>query len=151
MKKTIFPVLSVICLCNTACKKEDNRQYSTWYVNEDTFTTNDVKTDIGKVVANIQTNNISNGFWLWFNTGSLRGGFPTSGSFKLDCSQQNPQWVCMGIFFKDTGFLSNENNLKYIAASQKNGKAQYILDTTWFYNSYRPNDSIKVHGIFNQP
>ena len=110
-----------------------------------------MKTDIGKAVAYLETISISNGFSIKFNTGSLKGGLPTSGSFKLDCSQQNPQWVCMAILYRDTGYLSKEIKFEYLIASQRNGKAQYTLDTTWFYNSYRANDSILVYGTFNQP
>lgn len=108
MKKSLLATVCALCLCNAACKKEDDRQYSSWYVNEEPFSTNDVKTDIGKAVAYLETTSISNGFSIKFNTGSLNGGLPTSGSFKLDCSQQNPQWVCMAIFYRDTGYLPKD-------------------------------------------
>jgi len=155
MKKSLLAIVCALCLCNNACKKEDNRQYSTWYVNEERFSTNDVKTDMGKAVALIFTNSkysggtAPNGFSITFNTGSLNGGFPTSGSFKLDCSQQNPQWACMSILFKDKGYFPKTN--EYLKATLENGKARYSLEPTWFYNELNYQDSILVKGTFNQP
>jgi len=152
----LFFVFTFIFLFES-CKKEDKRQYSKWYVNTDSFSTNDVKLDIGKVVSHIFTNSqysggtLPYGFSITFNTGSLNGGIPTSGSFKLDCSQQNPQWTCMSILYKDIGYLSNENELEYLIASQENGKAYYILEPTWFYNESNPKDSVLVKGTFNEP
>lgn len=157
MKKSLLAIVCALCLCNNACKKEDNRQYSTWYVNEERFSTNDVKTDMGKAVALIFTNSkysggtAPNGFSITFNTGSLNGGFPTSGNLKLDCSQQNPQWACMTILYNELGYVAKEIDSNRIYASSENNKASYILKPTWFYNASNAFDSILVKGTFNQP
>lgn len=157
MKNTLLAVAGILILCNAACKKEDNRQYSSWYVNEEPFSTNDVKTDIGKAVAYLNTNSkysggtAPNGFSIIFNTGSLGGGFPTSGQIKLDCSQQNPQWACMSILYNEVGYIPKEIDSNYINASSANSKARYTLKSTWFYNASNALDSVLVRGTFNQP
>ena len=130
-----------------SCKKGDNRQYSKWYVNNDSFYTNDIRVDKGKARHDITTNDLHNGFQIVFNLGT----FPATGSYKLDCSLQNPAWVCMGIIYRDTGYLARSEKNGTINATMKNGKASYSLAPTWFYNSYRNEDSIFVKGTFNEP
>ena len=138
----IFLLLFLSC-----CKKADNRQYSYWHVDNDSFETNDVRADIGKARCELTTNNYHEGFQFHFNLGN----FPQIGNYTLGCSIQNPMWVCFGILHKDTGYLSNEPVENSLIATQVNGKGCYALKPTWFYNSYRHSDSILVHGIFNEP
>lgn len=143
MKKTLF-VFAIIASC-LSCKKNDKKQYSYWYINTDSFSTNDVRVEAGNARHEMITNNLHNGFQITFNLGA----FPIAGSFKMDCSQMNPDWVCVNILYNDTGYLANPDS--FAKAFSPNGKGQYIVPNTWFYNSYNSSDSILVHGTFNEP
>lgn len=147
MKRNSFIALVFLLIFTASCKKSENLQYSNWSINNESFSTNDIKVDEGKVRHEIITNNYHIGFQIVFNLGY----FPTSGNFKLDCSLQDPNWVCFNILYRDTGYLPKPINNNYILASINNSKGSYVLQPTWFYNSYRSNDSIKVQGVFNVP
>ncbi len=99
MNKILLTAVCIACVYNAACIKEDVIQYSRWYVNTDSFTTYDAKTDMGKLTSRTYTNSLYIGgtltdcFLIVFITGSFDGRFPTSRNFKLDYSKKNPQWV----------------------------------------------------------
>lgn len=144
MKKSILALLLLTMLFS--CKKDGPKQYSTWYVNGQKSTTNDIRKDEGKAQHELTTNNISNGFSITFHTGS----YPTSGVFPLNYTTSDPSTAELAIFYRDTGYLAKPTS--YITASIRNGKASYNLIESWFYNSYRPDeDSILVKGVFNEP
>jgi hypothetical protein len=145
MNKQSFFIIIIFLF--SSCKKTLSPQYSNWTVNGASFSTNDIKVDEGKARHEIVTNNYHNGFQIIFNLGY----FPTNGNFKLDCSLQDPNWVCFNILFRDTGYLPKVNNSNLINATINNSKGSYVLQPTWFYNSYRTNDSISVQGVFNIP
>lgn len=44
MSRKLMWLCSIICLCFTACKKE--KRYSTWMVNGDSFSSNDIEVAI---------------------------------------------------------------------------------------------------------
>ena len=147
MKPSLVAILIAALLFLVCCKKKDERQFSYWYVNSDSFLTNDIRVDAGMSRKEMLTNNFREGFQIIFNGPD----FPVSGSYKLDCSTQNPLWTCFGILHNDTGYLANPLQNNHVTAYSNNGKAQYVLVPTWFYNSYRTSDSILVHGTFNEP
>lgn len=134
-----------------ACRKSTPAQYSTWVVNNDTFSTNEVSVDQGKATLHFFTSDIyahKPGFYFVFNLGS----FVVYDSLKLDCSLQDPSWVCLDIMYDDTGYIAHGTHPEYIQSTLVNGKARYTLQPTWFYNSYRPaEDKILVSGVFNEP
>ncbi|MBS1645458.1 MAG: hypothetical protein JST36_10505 [Bacteroidetes bacterium] len=148
-------LVGIFILFLTACKKEPSAQYSTWVVDGDTISTNNVSVDRGKATLYFFTkssvplsDNNRFGFEFIFNS----GGFVVGDSLKLDCSTQNPSWLCLNILYNDTGYSAHGTQPEYIQASIVNGKARYTLQPTWFYNSYRPADSrILVSGVFNEP
>ncbi|MBS1644688.1 MAG: hypothetical protein JST36_06575 [Bacteroidetes bacterium] len=148
-------LVGIFILFLTACKKSTPAQYSTWVVNNDTFSTNEVSVDQGKARLHFFSNSIRDfshkrmfGFDMTFNSGS----FVVYDSLKLDCSSQDPAWVCLGIMYDDTGYVAHGTHPEYIQSSIVNGKARYTLQPTWFYNTYRPaEDKILVSGVFNEP
>lgn len=143
MKKSILALLLISTLFS--CKKDEPKQFSTWYVNGQKFTTNDVRYDKGKARNEISSNNQTDRFDIYFNLGEL----PITGNFLINCSQQNPHWCCMAIIYQGKGYVEPKN--AFIYASFYNGKARYTLDETWFYNELDNNDSILVKGTFNEP
>lgn len=150
-KIMLFTVLSLLLL--SACKKSNNNPYSTWYVNGQKFSTNDVYVDIGKMQTDFATHSFKKGFGFQFNTGGWVGDIP----LKLDCSTQNPAWVCFAIYYNDTGYSAKTDIAHYInKITVKSGLTRYTLDSIWLFNVYNFqdsvfNDSILVYGVFNEP
>lgn len=142
MKKIIIVFLLLTTVCS--CKKDRQKQYSTWYINGQKFTTNDVRVDAGKAIYIISSNNFTEGFSLTlFHKVS-------SGTVNIDCDNNNPTFGCLAITHLDTGYIPKPP--LQLAANLINRKSSYLLREAWFYNSYRPDeDSILVKGVFNEP
>ena len=141
MKKIYIPLLSLLLFA--ACKKK--KQYSTWYVNDEKFRTNDVKLTKGKAKHIMAPHDINNRFVIEFYLGS----FPSDDRYLINCSQQNPTWCCMVFIYNGIGYIKPKDS--YLYASNNNKKFRYTLEPTWFYNESDPNDSILVKGEFNEP
>ena len=141
----IFSIAAAFSILFVSCKKGDNRQYSKWYVNNDSFYTNDIRVDKGNAVCQIQGNDFTNRYFLEFHLNY----FPIGGSFPILCSQQNPYWACLTITYKGIGYVSPKNT--NLQADDLNGKGSYVLQPAWFYNESNAQDSVLVRGTFNEP
>jgi len=139
-------VMIALCLLATvySCKKEDEKQFSTWYVNGQKFSTNEVRLDKGKVIYILSTNTFgidSNGFQIVINNGGIH---PTHW---LDCYTD----MCFKLIYNGgyyIGRLPGSISTIYNA----NGTHSFKLNETWIYNSYTSDeDSILVSGIFSEP
>ncbi len=142
----------------TACKKSDNRQYSTWHIlGKGDFSTN-------KVIVNnfpqsykieLLTEDLSNtGFGITFIKYSDLH-LPQSGDYKLTTGTQTisefNKYIFIGFLYNNVSYTVGANNSKTITAQSYNAKAKYVLDTTWFYNSTNLNDSVQIYGTFLEP
>ncbi len=145
MKKISCLVFCLLFLW-TSCTKNNKAVYSTWYVNSEKFSTNDVRADEGKAVHEIQGNDFNNRFFLTFNLDY----FPENGSLPIRCGNtSNPESACLVITYHSIGYLGPHN--AFLEASSSKGKVSYTLIPTWFYNEKDVNDSLSISGIFNQP
>ena len=68
----------------------------------------------------------------------------------MNCNADNSDIVCFSIVYDSVGYYEPVT-LQYLQASKKNGKAEYLLAPTWFYSEIDPNDSVLIHGVFNEP
>ena len=143
MKRKYLTFLSLILL--TACNKDNKKQYSTWYVNDEMFRTNDVKLTKGKAKHIFNSKDIDNKFDIEFNLGH----FPSDDKYLINCSQKNPAWVCVTINYKHVSYDNPKTT--YLQAGMHNKKFRYTLEPAWFYNVSDANDSILVKGEFNEP
>ena len=64
---------------------------------------------------------------------------------------QNPTYVSLWFYFDTIPYGVKEGNIVKLYASEQNGKAQYSLKPTWFFNYNNSNDSSLIEGIFNEP
>jgi len=147
MKNYVYLML-VLGIALVACQKDKNKtkQYSTWYINGQEINTNEVNSTIGKVTAVINSFDNSNRFSLTFNVGY----FPTFGEYWVNCSQQNPSWCCLSIYYNGKGYYTKDNI--FVTANRLNNKASYDLDSSWMFDALvAPTDSILVYGTFNEP
>ncbi len=65
MNKNVSLICLVICFFLFACKKE-NKVFSTWSVNGKEYSSSDVIASVGKAIAILGSNDISNRFSLTF-------------------------------------------------------------------------------------
>lgn len=146
MKNLFIASCTLLLFFFTCCKKSDNRQYSYWYVNKDSFSSNNISLDIGKAIAVLQCLDSKNNFTIGFHFPYL----PTNGTFPILLgSSHNPDSVNVVFYcndkyyipFKDCNLLSSSNN----------GKSMFTLAPVWYKNYYNPNDSVLIHGTFNEP
>ena len=147
--KNLLIVFSAFLLATFACcKKSDSPQYSYWYVNTDSFSTNTATVDRGKAETDIQTNSLENGFGFTFYLDYL----PENGTFSItNTIVQYQYYVGIGIHYKNNYYNVLKDLRDSLIATSSNSKAQYILNKTWFKNYSDSTDSILVHGIFNEP
>ncbi|HET8572648.1 MAG TPA: hypothetical protein VFL76_02145 [Edaphocola sp.] len=142
MKKLIIALLLLATVYS--CKKEKEKQFSTWYVNGHKFSTNEVRLDVGKAIYILSTNTFgidSNGFQIVINTGGVHT------MHWLDCATD----MCFKLIYNNsyyTGRLPGTVSTIY----NTNGTHSFKLNETWFYNTYTPDeDSILVKGVFSEP
>jgi len=130
--------------------REPPKQYSYWVVNEDSFSTNDVALDIGKGTIRMGSNNdVKNYFRLQFNFGYQ---LPVSGDWPLSSVEtQDPQMAEISFYYKSDFYIVSTFENAFIHASLEQNKARYALPPTWFVNYYNHNDSVLIHGVFNEP
>ena len=154
MKKTNYILLITIlyCLSLTTCKKKNNNQYSTWYVNSEKFSTNKVTVALGKEVARIgnDENDYKNNFLIGFNLAYL----PTAGSFPIvhrGGNLHSVSTVGIGFYYHGLFYIISDNNDGVLVASAANNKARYTLAPTWFVNYDNSDDSVLIKGVFNEP
>jgi hypothetical protein len=140
-------LLLFICLLSFAnCKKKDNRNYSYWQVNQDKFSSNNVKLDIGKAITVLSCSDNGNNF----NFTSLYSHFYTPGIYPLkQSSSYNPDSVGACFYYKGKFFIPMYSG--YLVAASVNGKIQCTLAPTWFSNYYDTKDSVLINGTFNEP
>jgi len=131
--------------------KNTSKQYSYWVVNEDSFSTNEVTIAIGKAESGMGNNqsNRENNFSISFNIGYK---LPVSGYFNLAKEQtQDPDIVGIGFNYNKVWYIPSLYSNSLLTASSVNNKARYALPPTWFVNYYNHNDSVLIHGVFNEP
>lgn len=156
MKKILlFPIM--LTLTFYSCHKnekpspvpEDNRQYSHWVVNEDSFSTNEVIVDIGHVFTRIRSNSDpDNYFRMQFNLTYL----PEYGSFHLTTHEtSDPANAEISFYYNGIFYVISPTENSSLEASLVNNKSQFKLDTTWFLNYYDNTDSVLIRGEFNEP
>jgi len=140
-----FLLIASLFIILYSCKKEDSKQYSKWFVNTDSFYTNDIRADRGKAIHILEGNDFKNRYYVEFHLNY----YPQEGSYPIRCLGQNPDWVCITINYKGIGYIGPKN--AYLQAALKNGKASYTLEPVWFYNESNVMDSVLVRGTFNEP
>jgi hypothetical protein len=160
MKKTIllFPVLLFFLF---SCKKESHNQFSHWYVGNDSFASNNVIVQSPPDPHNLPVwppsvqlecldanNNFILGFWL--------DDLPKGGTLfinNLDTVFYNPSVVDIYVHYHSAYYIVSNFSHSYLSASSSagTGKASYIMPPTWFVSYSNHNDSILVHGVFNEP
>jgi len=154
MKKQKLIMMSILAciLFLVSCKKKDEpidtRQYSTWVVGKDSFSTNKTIIEFYRQISVFSTEDRVNGFGFIFNCGRLflNDSFTFS---NVDIS--NPKIVYGGVIYHDTNYVVLHNYAASLVGSEVNGKFRFVLRKAWFVNVFRPDDSVLISGVFNEP
>ncbi len=147
MSKNVSLICLLICFFLFACKKE--KQYCTWTVNGESFSTNEGETSIGKAVSRFSSLNHDNQnyFRIGFNVGYL----PTDGQYKIAYNVPGSIFAGISFYYKGIFYTSSPFTENYLVASSNKDKARYSLPSTWFVNYDNHNDSVLIQGTFNEP
>lgn len=146
-KKLVIALLFTLAF--TACSKKGKNQYSTWNVNGENFSSNEVIATIGKVQSALSTNDFNNRFVLAF---SIVGGLPTSGTFELNTITPGVQECGINFYVHGKFYYHTTSKLGKLFASEEKGKAKYTLPPSWFVSYENPTtDSVLISGEFKEP
>ena len=152
MKNLILILLIILLLF--ACKKETPKQFSYWKMDEQTYSSNNVTTSIGKAIANVNCHD-RNRFDITFYSFSIShpNSLPDAGEFLLvkDNPTQKANMVLLYLYIDTVSYAPSPSETKYLKAERVEGKIKYTLPPMWYVNYYNPNDSVFVEGIFNEP
>lgn len=136
-------------LALSACKKkDDNRQYSTWYINGARFSTNDVNESSLKESSSLGASNAGNGFLVDFH----KWYFPDSGSWPIQHGGSNPADSIHVLFwYNGQTYTASPTNHVFVDADITSGKASYQLPKSSFINISDSSDVIVAEGFFTRP
>lgn len=147
----IMSALSCILLL-VACKKEDEpidtRQYSNWVIGSDSFCTNKANIKFYRQISTFDTEDRINGFSFVFNIGRL---FMNDSFTFSNVDISNPKIVYGGFMYHDTSYVVKHDYSASLVGSEVNGKFRFVLKKAWFVNVFRPDDSVLISGVFNEP
>lgn len=150
--KRLTPVIYTIFLLLVCCKKEESKNISYWYVNNDSFSSSNITNSKGgfKPYSWMRSNDDPNNYFsLYFGIGYL----PLNGNLLVFCDTTvvYPEHVCASFTYKAKGYEPLHNSTVVVSCAQANGKAQYTLPPMWFFNPIDPNDSVLIRGVFIDP
>jgi hypothetical protein len=149
MNRIILSVCIMVCIGIVSCKK--GKQYSTWNINGEDFSANNVGVFIVDSEFCYLTNNDTNNQFLvgFFNTGSR---LPVNGTFKLNTYPAGATPDCdVQFHYKGKTYHPTFTNTGVIHASSINEKASYTLPASWFIPISNLGDSVLIEGTFNEP
>ena len=146
--KFILPFL-LITLSLAACGKKDKKQFSTWTVNGENFSSNEVEASLGKVICALSSNDFNNRFSFGFAVGVE---LPKQGNFLIShVKNYDPDKVVLSFYYKGNFMIIAPSQNTAVVATNNNGKAQYTLPPTWYIYFENPSDSVLISGAFNEP
>lgn len=140
-----------------ACNKKKDKQLSTWYVNNQATSSNNVMMYEGRggsslfVMDGDKINNAdtNNGFYLRCGTGAL----PFSGTSPLynGPPSNDPSLLRLSIFHNGIQYQLSKHNTASILTTGIKGERKFELPETWFTNTRNEQDSALVKGVFAEP
>lgn len=144
MKRAIFFVILILTFVQCGKRK----QYSTWKINGQEYTSNNVEIE-SNYYGNVSLECRDKvRFALIFADNYL----PSSGQLVLTKSPSvMPGYVGMGICIDTVCYHISDFENKFLTASENNRKSGYSLPPSWFVSFSNPLDSILVEGTFNEP
>jgi hypothetical protein len=146
MKHSPLLLLFIFILSFANCKKKDMRNYSYWQVNQDKFSSNNVRLEQGKAVTVLACSDNGNNFTIYSEYSRIK--IPGTYAIKQS-SSNNPDSISAGFYYKGKCYISMHSG--YLVAGSVNGKIQCTLAPTWFSNYYDTKDSVLINGTFNEP
>lgn len=147
MKNRLLLFFSFV-LFVAACGKKTKKQFSTWTITGENFSSNNVNVTIGKVRVDLACSD-QNRFGLTFNIGNQ---LPKAGNFGIEHnSGSKSDSVSVGFYKGSVFYVISPFALGMISASEVNKKASYLLAPTWFVNYHDSQDSVLISGKFNEP
>ena len=146
LKKLSYILYVLLLLSFTNCKKIDTRNFSYWQVNQDKFSSNNVRLEQGKAVTVLACSDNGNNFTIYSEYSRIN----TPGTYAIkQSSSNNPDSISVSFYYKGNCYISMHSG--YLVAGSVNGKIQCTLAPTWFSNYYDSKDTVLINGTFNEP
>ena len=146
--RRILILLPILPLLFFACKKnENNNQFSYWYVNNDSFRSNNMYRNISHNDAAYGCSDNGNNFTVTFHFPS----FPKSGRYPLGLTSpaiQDPDSIVLCFYYKNVFYVPVEG---YVDVSSLENKTKCTLSPTKFVNYDNHYDTVRIHGSLNEP
>lgn len=141
----------IIVMLATACNKKEKGQFSTWYVNNDSFTTNEVIMSVERNGCSLSSPNKEKGFSL-YKGGSGFGNPPQLGTYILsaDYESGNPDLQHANFYYKGLFYRLLPDQADTLIIAKPAGKFRYTLKPGWFVNTVDSLDSVLIRGVFNE-
>lgn len=149
MKKiaVLIAITCTTCFTIMSCKKKNSNPYSTWYINGQKFSTNNVVIDKGLGRIDFKTTFYNNGFSFSFDR------WKPDGQLIMDCNNVGGiTSICFGFVYNNKQYIpKNTGGMSQKTVTQ--GLTTFTLDKTYFFNitDSNLNDSILASGSFNAP
>jgi len=145
-----------------ACKKSDNRQYTTWHIiGKGDFSSNQVTIHYNTThpsgsisMTSEQTNpGIGFDFYLSKYGGYYENSLPQTGNFILSRTVLNDgnYYIIPSFRYNSAYYELTTSTRKVIIGESFNNKAAYIIDTAWYYDYFNPSDSVQIYGTILEP
>ncbi len=146
MKKLSYILYVFLLLPFTNCKKKDTRNFSYWQVNQDKYSSNNVRFDKGKAITVFSCSDIGNNFYF----SSIPSHFYFSGIYPFKQSaSNNPDSISVAFYYKGNCYIPLHSG--YLKTDNINGKIQCTMLPTWYSNYYDSKDTVLINGTFNEP
>lgn len=131
----------------TAVPPPPPKAYSEWKVGNDSFRSNNVRRDEGKLITILSCSdpNAIGNYHITFHFGLD----PTKTYFNL-CDPDSNRKDCTGIGFYSKGSFYLLHHSGYLLRDT-GARIQFRLVPTWFVNYDNPQDTVLISGIFRDP
>jgi hypothetical protein len=148
--KLLISVALILLLA--ACKKEDKRQYSEWFMGNVGYSSNNVVVDEGHARTDLLCKDDNNYWGITFYLGTLASPYPRAGSYQVTNSLiQNPGYAGIGIHSNGKLYNCAVDLDAELTAKLVNGKMEYHLPPTKFKNYSDSTEMVMVSGTFRDP
>jgi hypothetical protein len=124
MKPSPLLLLFIFLLSFANCKKKDMRNYSYWQVNQDKFSSNNVRLEQGKVVTVLACSDNGNNFTIYSEYSRIK--IPGTYAIKQS-SSNNPDSISVGFYYKGNCYISMHSG--YLVSGSVNGKNTMYIST----------------------
>lgn len=142
----------------SSCNKKDNPvqqawKQSYWMVNNDTIAYNNIHVHTAPSLSEIRVLPSFSSHPSEIAFAFTAADLPRYGTYKVDYVASYPMMCNVYVIYKGDRYdvSAEQNNTRLEIRTLPDGKGQYKLQPTWFYQHLSPGDSILVRAVIIEP